>query len=101
MVSKLQLLDPSDEVDDTFLETVADLTADPERDAVTAEIFSQIKQAFQDDPTALHVLSGMALGKAPSQIQDEGNMDARRYASTQRRIRRTLARIFPDTGEMQ
>ena len=101
MVSKLQLLDPSDEVDDTFLETVADLTADPERDAVTAEIFSQIKQAFRDDPAALHVLSGMALGKAPSQIQDEGNMDARRYASTQRRIRRTLARIFPDTGEMQ
>ena len=98
MVSKWQLLDTSEKVDNTVLETVADLTTDPERDAITAEIFAQIEQAFRNDPAALHVLSGMALGKAPSQIQDEGNMDARRYASTQRRIRRTLARVFPDTG---
>ena len=93
--------DPSDEVDATVLDSVVDPTSDPERDAAAAETLARIQQAFDGDLEALHVLQGMALGKSPSEIRDEGQMDARRYASTQRRIRRTLAREFPDRGATQ
>lgn len=93
--------DPSDEVEAIVLDAVVDPTTDPERDAAAAETLARIQQAFDGDLEALHVLQGMALGKSPSEIQDEGQMDARRYASTQRRIRRTLAREFPDRGATQ
>ena len=82
----------------TFLDTVMDPTADPERDAAASETLARIDKAFADDLEALHVLSGMALGKSPWEIQEEGNIDTRRYASIQRRIRRTLAKEFPDRG---
>ena len=95
------LRDPPDDVETTVLDTVVDPTADPERDAAAAETLARIEKAFEGDLEALHVLWGMALGKSPSEIQDEGQMDARRYASTQRRIRRTIAREFPDRGATQ
>ena len=95
------LRDPAEDVAATVLDAAADPTADPERDAAAAETLAQIEAAFAGDVDALRVLWGMALGKSPSEIQDEGQMDARRYASTQRRIRRTLARVFPDRGAMQ
>ena len=101
VVSESQLRDPSEEVEGTLLEVAVDPTADPERDAEVAETIAQIKQAFEGDLEALHVLSGMAIGKSPREIQDEGHMDARRYATTQKRIRRRLAKVFPDRGAKQ
>ena len=95
------LRSPAEDVAETPLESAADPTADPERDAAAAETLARIEEAFEGDVDALHVLWGMALGKSPSEIQHEGQMDARHYASTQRRIRRTLARAFPDRGAMQ
>ena len=101
IVPDSRLRDPPDDVEATVLDSVADPTADPERDAAAAETLARIEEAFEGDLDALHVLWGMALGKSPSEIQDEGQLDARRYASTQRRIRRTLARVFPDRGTKQ
>ena len=101
VVAESQLHNPSSEGEGTFLEAVVDLTADPERDAAAAETIAQIEQAFRGDSEALDVLWGMAIGKSPREIQDEGHMDARRYASVQRRIRRTLAKVFPDRGATQ
>jgi len=95
------LRDPAEDVAATVLDSVADPTADPERDAAAAETIARIEASFEGDLDALHVLWGMALGKSPSEIQYEGHIDARRYASTQRRIRRTLARVFPDRGAAQ
>ena len=92
---------PPENFEATALDSVVDPIADPERDAAAAETLAQIEQAFEGDLEALHVLRGMALGKSPSELQEEGQMDARRYASTQRRIRRTLAREFPDRGAAQ
>ena len=101
VVSESQLHDPSEEVEGTLLEFAVDPTADPERDAAAAETITQIRQAFEGDLEALHVLSGMAIGKSPREIQDEGHMDARRYASAQKRIRRRLAKVFPDRRAKQ
>ena len=92
---------PLENFEATALDSVVDPITDPERDAAAAETLAQIEQAFEGDLEALHVLQGMALGKSPSEIQEEGQMDARQYASTQRRIRRTLAREFPDRGAAQ
>ena len=100
-IDSMVLRDPPEDADATVLESIVDPTADPERDAAAAETIARIEEAFEGDLEALHVLWGMALGKSPSEIQDEGHMDARRYASTQRRIRRTLARVFPDRGATQ
>ena len=101
VTSESQLQDRSEAAGSSLLDAVVDATADPERDAEAAETIVQIEQAFEGDMEALHVLWGMATGKSPREIQDEGKMDARRYASTQRRIRRTLARTFPDRGAIQ
>ena len=101
IVPDTPLRDPSNDVEATVLDSVVDPTTDPERDAAAAETLARIEQAFEGDLEALHVLRGMALGKSPSEIQDEGQMDARRYATTQRRIRRKLAREFPDRGVTQ
>ena len=99
VVSESRLYGPSEECEGTVLDAAKDPTADPERDAAAAETIARIEKAFDGDPDALHVLAGMAMGKSPREIQEEGHMDARRYASTQRRIRRRLASMFPDRGE--
>ena len=101
IVPDTPLGDSPNDVEATVLGSVVDPTTDPERDAAAAETLARIEQAFEGDLEALHVLRGMALGKSPSELQDEGQMDARRYATTQRRIRRKLAREFPDRGATQ
>ena len=75
-----------------------DPIANPEREASAAETLASIEAVFQNDPEALLVIVGMASGKSPNEIQEEADMTPTRYASTQRRIRRTLARAFPDKG---
>ena len=82
----------------SIVENAPDFIADPEREAAAAETLAKIEAVFQNDPEALLVIVGMASGKSPNEIQEEADMTPTRYASTQRRIRRTLARAFPDKG---
>ena len=77
------------------------LTDDPERQASAAETLAKIEAVFRDDSEAMLVIIGMASGKSPTEIQEEANMNPTRYATTQRRIRRALAREFPDKGVLQ
>ncbi len=75
-----------------------DPIASPERRVSAAETLAHIERAFKGDEDALKVMAGMAIGKSPREIQAEAGIDETRYASTQRRIRRGLARAFPDRG---
>ena len=84
-----------------IVENVPDLTTNPEREASAAETLASIEEVFRDDPEAMFVIVGMANGKAPNEIQEEADMNPVRYATTQRRIRRRLARAFPDRGLLQ
>ena len=84
---------------DGAVEDALDETGQPERRASAAGTLERIEEIFRDDEEALCVLAGMASGNAPREIQAAGGMDETRYASTQRRIRRRLAREFPDRGE--
>ena len=80
------------------LDNAIDPVASPERRVSAAETLARIEEAFKGDENALKVMAGMAIGKSPKEIQEEAGMNKTRYASTQRRIRRGLAREFPDGG---
>ncbi len=84
-----------------IVENAPDLTTNPEREAFAAEALASIEEVFLDDSEAMLVIVGMASGKTPNDIQEEADMNPTRYATTQRRIRRKLARAFPDRGSLQ
>ena len=80
------------------LDNAMDPAASPERRVSAAETLARIEEVFRSDDDALKVMAGMASGKSPQEIQEETGMNETRYASTQRRIRRGLAREFPVRG---
>jgi len=67
-------------------------TLTPERVAQSRSALQEIEGLFSNDPEALNVIRGLALGHSPEETQAESRMSAVSYASTQRRIRRILAR---------
>ena len=84
-----------------IVDNAPDLATNPERKVSAAETLASIEAVFRDDPEAMLVIIGMTNGKSPKEIQQEGAMNPTRYATTQRRIRRRLARAFPDRGALQ
>ena len=83
---------------DGSIDNAVDPAASPERRVSAVETLARIEELFRDDDDALKVMAGMASGKSPQEIQEETGMNETRYASTQRRIRRKLAREFPEGG---
>ena len=87
-----------EETGEGVVDNAIDPLASPERLVSAAETLARIEEAFEGDEDALKAMAGMAMGKSPKEIQEEAGLDETRYASTQRRIRRRLAREFPDKG---
>ena len=87
-----------EETDEGALDNATDPVASPERRASAAETLARIEEVFKGDEDALKVMAGMVIGKTPREIREEAGMNETRYASTQRRIRRGLAREFPGRG---
>ena len=100
VLSESDMPSTQDGESDGCVENAADVTLHPERRATASQTLAQIEELFRDDLDAGAVISGMACGKSPREIQEETDMNPTRYASTQRRIRRALARAFPDRGEL-
>ena len=88
-----------DETADGAIAEAPDASLAPETRAAAAQTLSRIEELFKSDAEALTVLAGMATGLSPRDIQEENVMSKTRYASTQRRIRRKLARAFPNRPE--
>ena len=82
------------ETDGGPVANAVDETAQPERRASAEETIRRIEEAFEGDGEALRVLAAMASGQSPRETQQEIGIDATRYASTLRRIRRRLRREF-------
>lgn len=99
VVSEADLLRNEGEERIGIVEAAPDGTTSPERETAAAETLARIESLFADDPDAQTVISGMVSGKGPREIQEGADMDNKRYATTQRRIRRTLARAFPERSE--
>ena len=74
-------------------------TLSPERIALARGALREIEVLFSDDPDALGVIRGLALGHSPEETQVENGMSAVSYASTQKRIRRALATHFAEKGQ--
>ena len=83
---------------DLAMDNAADPGSSPECQAAAAETLARIEEVFRHDGNALKVMAGMAIGMSPQEIQQETGMNKTQYASTQRRIRRRLAREFPERG---
>jgi len=92
--SDLQATDDNQE-GSVLAEIVLD-TVTPERVAQARSALREIEGLFIDDPDALSVFRGLALGHSPEETQVQAGMSAVSYASTQRRIRRTLANHFAE-----
>ncbi len=85
-----------DDIEHHILESAPDPITNPERQMLATEALAKIEEVFQGDPEAMHVIIGMAVGESPNEIQEKAQMSSKRYATTQRRIRRKLAREFAD-----
>jgi RNA polymerase sigma-70 factor (ECF subfamily) len=66
---------------------------DPERELHARQSLAAIDTLFAQDVDALRLIVGLAEGLSAAEIQLRTGMDATRYATTRRRIRRTLLRI--------
>lgn len=88
----------SGEEDDNWLEqhAAAGDEVDPQRVAETQLLIEQVKSLFSSDAEVLAVLAGMMDGMTPEEICAEAGMSRTQYATAQRRIRRRLARAFPE-----
>ena len=96
VVPEADLLRAEGEERTGIVEAAPDDTTSPERETAAAETLARIESLFADDPDAQNVISGMVSGRGPREIQEGAEMDEKRYATTQRRIRRALARAFPE-----
>ena len=76
---------------------VADDAPDPERQLVARDLLQRLQALFTDDPAALAILTGLAEGLSPAEIQLRAALTATAYDSARRRMRRTLARADLET----
>lgn len=72
----------------------------PQREVLAEQALCDVMTLFRADKQATAILEGLADGDAPADIQRCAAMTPIQYASAQRRIRRALARAFPDGGEL-
>lgn len=73
-----------------------DQSPGPEREVIARSMLESVFRSFEDDRDALAVLKGLADGGSPEEIQSRHDMNARRYASAQKRIRRRVSKILEE-----
>lgn len=84
--------------DERMLDGAHHANSQPERAVIAADLLDAIHTLFADDAEVLAILSGLATDESPEEIQRRSGMSATQYASAQKRIRRGLARAFPEGG---
>jgi DNA-directed RNA polymerase specialized sigma24 family protein len=77
---------------------VADAAPSVEREIIARQALVALDRMFRDDEDALKVITGLSHGFSAEEIQRAYGMDATRYASTRKRIRRAILGKFPDGG---
>lgn len=75
---------------------IADAAPGPERESIARSALAALDRLFRGDADALKVISGLSHGLTAEEIQQAYAMDATRYATTRRRIRRAILTKFPD-----
>nr|UXE45454.1 hypothetical protein Hi04_10k_c4921_00031 [uncultured bacterium] len=95
-------LPPADptSIERASLDEVGRNELNPQREVLAERALRDVMRIFRADKQATAILEGLAEGDAPADIQHRAGMTSIQYASAQRRIRRALARAFPDGGEL-
>jgi RNA polymerase sigma-70 factor (ECF subfamily) len=91
--------DPSS-IERSSLDEVGRHEVTPEREVLAESTLRDVMTTFHADAQATAILEGLAQGESPTDIQRCVGMTPTQYASTQRRIRRVLARKFPEEGKL-
>ena len=86
------------EAGDGIVDWAPDVSMEPEARTLAAETLARIEDLFSGDEDAMTVISGAGNGKSPAEIQTEACMDATRYATIRRRIRRRVIQTFSEEG---
>ena len=83
---------------DGIVEAAPDVSMEPQARTLASETLARIEGLFSGDEDAMTLISERAKGKSPAEIQTEACMDATRYATTLRRIRRRVIEAFSEEG---
>lgn len=75
----------------------ADPAPDPERTIVARDLVTRLGELFSDDQEARAILTGLAEGLTPSEIETHFGLTSTTYDSARRRMRRKIARLDPET----
>jgi hypothetical protein len=67
-----------------------------EQDISARQTLASILKLFEGDDQVLIILDAMARDASPDEIQRAGHMTPTQYSSAQKRIRRGLARAYPE-----
>lgn len=67
-----------------------------DRNVEAQQLVDMVRALFDHDDAAVAILDGLFLGLDPSEIQSRAGLTPTQYSSAQRRIRRSLARAFPE-----
>lgn len=88
----------SDEQDDEAdpLLQVADPAPSPEREILSRDLLARVHAIFEGDAPILGILAGMADSLDAEEIQRSLGLSLREYETCRRRLRRGLARHFPE-----
>ena len=86
------------ETGDGVVDAAPDVSMEPEARTSASETLARIETLFSGDEDAMTLITGLANGMSPAEIQTEARMDATRYATTRRRIRRRVTQIFSEGG---
>lgn len=94
--SIVSLRPESAEAEDDPLLQVADTAPDPERVLLARDLLERVRSTFAGDPSALAVLAALAEGRGADEIRRALGMSPRDYDTCRRRLRRGIARHFPE-----
>ena len=88
------------ETGDGAIAMAGDVSMAPQERVSAADTLARIDAMFRDDADAQAVIAGKAHGLSPAEIQKEHAMNDTRYATTLRRIRRSVVRLSEKGGNL-
>ena len=79
-----------------LLASLPDPSPDPEQAMLARDLLSHVMAAFRDDPAVQGIIVGMAEGLNGEELRQTLRLSALEYETCRRRLRRGLARHFPE-----
>lgn len=95
------LAPPNGDAQNFSIDEIAASPMNLERELIARRTLEEILALFSDDHDALAILGGLGRGLSPEDVQRDAGMNQTQYGTTQRRIRRAIARAFSTKENQQ